>query len=93
MNAWAAYSRRLGENLKAARVRTGLTQEQVARGARISTFTYQKMECGESNPGTPSNPRLQTLISLSLVLGDDLTALLPRPPVALVLAVLSRDGG
>lgn len=88
---WVAYSRDLGRNLQAARIRVGLTQERVALGAGISTFTYQKMENGESNPGTPSNPRLQTLLCLSVVLEEDLCRLLPRPSITLEKAVPRRS--
>lgn len=76
---WAAYSRVFGANLQRARLRLGLTQERVAHAAGLSTFTYQKLEKGESNPGTAANPRLQTLVSLSLVLGVPVADLLPIP--------------
>ena len=49
------------------------------------------MENGESNPGTPSNPRLQTLICLSVVLEEDLCRLLPRVSANLEKAVLQRS--
>lgn len=91
LDPWVAYSRDLGRNLQAARSRVGLTQERVALSAGISTFTYQKMENGESNPGTPSNPRLQTLICLSVVLEEDLCRLLPRVSANLEKAVLQRS--
>ncbi|MDQ1135763.1 transcriptional regulator with XRE-family HTH domain [Microbacterium sp. SORGH_AS 1204] len=90
---WADYSRKLGRNLQTARIDAGLTQEQVAHDARISTFTYQKLENGESNPGTPANPRLQTLVSLAVVLRVDITHLLPPPSFALVGMITSRTHG
>lgn len=81
---WLAYMDLLGANLRSARLAAGMTQERVALSAGISLFTYQKMEKGESNPGTPANPRLQTLLALSAVLGvrigdlvPDLEALVP----------------
>jgi DNA-binding XRE family transcriptional regulator len=74
---WNAYARALGANLHRAREAAGLTQERVAHAAGISTFTYQKLEKGESNPGTPANPRLQTLVSLAEVLGITPAELLP----------------
>lgn len=61
-----------------------MTQERVAHAAGLSTFTYQKLEKGESNPGTAANPRLQTLISLSLVLEIDVADLLPVPTADLL---------
>lgn len=81
---WAEYARELGANLQRVRISAGLSQERVAHRAGISTFTYQKLEKGESNPGTPANPRLQTLIALSLVLDIEVEKLLPKPHSALV---------
>jgi transcriptional regulator with XRE-family HTH domain len=74
---WMTYMGELGANLRAARLATGLTQEDVAVRARISLFTYQKLEKGESNPGTPANPRLQTLLALSAVLEVSIQDLVP----------------
>lgn len=75
---WEVYARELGVNLLRAREASRLSQERVAHAAGISTFTYRKLEKGESNPGTPANPRLKTLIALSEILAVDLTKLLPR---------------
>ena len=75
---WETYARELGINLSRARDASGLSQERVAHAAGISTFTYRKLEKGESNPGTPANPRLKTLVALSEVLDLDLIVLLPR---------------
>jgi transcriptional regulator with XRE-family HTH domain len=81
---WERYARELGVNLNRARKAGGLSQERAAHAAGISTFTYRKLEKGESNPGTPANPRLKTLMALSEVLDIDLAELLPRqrPPIA-----------
>lgn len=81
---WVRYARQLGVNLLRARDAAGLSQERVAHAAGISTFTYRKLEKGESNPGTPANPRLKTLVALSEVLDIPLIALLPgdAPKVA-----------
>lgn len=84
--AWEKYAHDLGANLQRARAASGLTQERVARSAGISTFTYQKLEKGASNPGTGANPRLQTLVALSLVLGVELHDLIPYPPTAMRVA-------
>jgi transcriptional regulator with XRE-family HTH domain len=78
--AWIAYARALGAALGAARVRRELSQERVAHAAGISTFTYRKLEKGESNPGTAANPRLVTLVALAEVLRVPLAELLPRDP-------------
>lgn len=74
---WMTYMGEFGANLRRARLDAGLTQEDVAVSARISLFTYQKLEKGESNPGTPANPRLQTLLALSAVLGVSIEDLVP----------------
>lgn len=63
------YAHRLAQRLRILRDEHGLTQEYVAHHAGISTFTYQKFEKGESNPGKPLNPRLSTLIALAHVFG------------------------
>ncbi|MBD8207780.1 helix-turn-helix transcriptional regulator [Microbacterium sp. CFBP 8790] len=80
---WVDYAQGFGCKLQRARTEAGLSQERVALGAGISTFTYQKLEKGESNPGTPANPRLQTLVSLALVLGLKVEDLLPPLPLEL----------
>ncbi|MDR6199313.1 transcriptional regulator with XRE-family HTH domain [Microbacterium sp. SORGH_AS428] len=79
---WTQYCRMLGDNLSAARAARGLSQEQVARAAGLATFTYQKLEKGESNPGSPANPRLHTLVSLALVLNLELATMLPSADLA-----------
>jgi transcriptional regulator with XRE-family HTH domain len=75
---WEQYVRELGINLARARQAAGLSQEKVAHAAGISTFTYRKLEKGESNPGTPANPRLRTLANLAEVLNISIVALLTR---------------
>lgn len=74
---WMAFARRLGDNLREARLARGLSQERTAHLAGLAGFTYQKFEKGESRPGTPMNPRLSTLIALSQVLEVPVTDLLP----------------
>jgi transcriptional regulator with XRE-family HTH domain len=76
-DAWERYVRDLGVRLQQLRLAAGLTQERLAVAADISSFTYRKLEKGESNPGTPANPRLRTLLALAEVLDVDLTELLP----------------
>ncbi|TQK72185.1 helix-turn-helix protein [Nocardioides sp. SLBN-35] len=75
--SWQAYARELGLNLQRARMASGFSQERVAHLAGIAGFTYQKYEKGESRPGTPMNPQLLTLVSLSQVLDVPLAGLLP----------------
>lgn len=81
---WEVYARDLGLNLLRAREASGMSQERLANAAGVSTFTYRKLEKGESNPGTPANPRLRTLVALAEILGIDLVQLLPptAPKVA-----------
>jgi transcriptional regulator with XRE-family HTH domain len=81
---WEVYARDLGLNLLRAREASGMSQERLANAAGVSTFTYRKLEKGESNPGTPANPRLRTLVALAEILGIDLIQLLPptAPKVA-----------
>ena len=74
---WTTYMQEFGANLRRSRLDAGLTQEMVAVRAGISLFTYQKLEKGESNPGTPANPRLQTLLALSAVLDVSVQELVP----------------
>ncbi len=57
-----------------------MSQEQVAHAAGLATFTYRKLEKGESNPGTAANPRLRTLVFLAEVLDIPLHDLVPPPP-------------
>lgn len=77
---WDQYAAALGIALARARETRGLSQEQTAHRAGIATFTYRKLENGESNPGKPANPRLRTLVALADVLGVPTAALLPPDP-------------
>lgn len=79
------YSRELGVRLHQLRIERGLTQERLAAAADITTYTYRKLEKGESNPGTPANPRLRTLLALAEVLDVQLVEILPPriPQVAI----------
>ncbi len=82
-DAWTEYAAALGLALARARARRGLSQERVAHAAGLSTFTYRKLEKGESNPGTPANPRLRTLVALAEVLEIPMAALLPPDPAGI----------
>lgn len=81
---WERYARELGTRLHQLRIASGLTQERLAVAANITSYTYGKLEKGESNPGTPANPRLRTLVALAEVLEVEVAELLPsfRPGVA-----------
>lgn len=77
-DSWEAFARDLGLRLQRARAATGLSQEKVAHAAGISTFTYRKLEKGESNPSTPANPRLRTLAALAEILNTSIHDLIPE---------------
>lgn len=76
-SVWVVYARELGHNIQRERARVGYTQDRVAYEAGLSRYTYQKLEKGESRPGTPANPTVKTLLAVAQVLGVDLTDLLP----------------
>lgn len=80
---WNDFVRELGVRLLRARAGKKMSQEQVAHAAGLATFTYRKLEKGESNPGTAANPRLRTLVALAEVLEVPLRDLLPTPPEGL----------
>ena len=71
-------ARALGLRLQALRHRVGRTQERVAADAGLSRNHYQLLERGLSDRahGTPANPRLSTLISLSVALDTSVAELL-----------------
>ena len=75
--AWDGYARELGHNIQRERARVRYSQDRVAYEAGLSRYTYQKLEKGESRPGTPANPTVKTLLAVAQVLGVDLTDLLP----------------
>lgn len=74
---WRTYAAAIGVNLQTARHARGLSQEDVAYRARLTRYTYQKYEKGESKPGEPMNPTIRTLLALSMVLGVTIDDLLP----------------
>ena len=74
---WESYARDIGRNIQRHRVERGYSQERVAYEAQLSRYTYQKLEKGESRPGDPATPRLQTLLAIAQVLEVELTDLLP----------------
>ena len=75
---WPEFGREIGVRLQRARERRGLSQERTAHLAGIASYTYQKLEKGESRPGSPLNPRLSTLLSLCEVLEISLADLVPE---------------
>lgn len=79
---WEEFGREIGVRLQRAREKRGLSQERTAHLAGIASYTYQKLEKGESRPGSPLNPRLSTLLSLCEVLEISVVDLIPdvTPP-------------
>jgi transcriptional regulator with XRE-family HTH domain len=75
---WEAFGREIGVRLQRAREKRGLSQERTAHLAGIASYTYQKLEKGESRPGSPLNPRLSTLLSLCEVLEISVVDLIPE---------------
>ena len=75
---WSAYVKRLATMLRQARDDARLSQEEVAYGAGLTRYTYQKYEKGESRLSTPANPTLRSFLALSQVLGVPVAALIPR---------------
>lgn len=68
---------RQGDGLRAARIKAGITQEEVARRAGISVRTVRHVERGQVR-----NPRHETLARMAQVVGCDLAAALGREPGA-----------
>lgn len=60
-----------------ARRRLGLSQEQVAERAGITSVTYGYLERGVDKNGLPPNPTLDTLVRVASTLG--LLRPTPRP--------------
>ncbi|GMM95678.1 helix-turn-helix domain-containing protein [Microbacterium sp. MTN4-26] len=75
---WDAYARAIGTNIQRQRLARGYSQDRVAYEANLSRYTYQKLEKGESRPGTPANPTVRTLLAVAQVLGIGLAEILPE---------------
>lgn len=59
----------VGRNIKALRLRLGLSQEEIAQDAQITTSHWGSIERGSSNP------TLETLVSVADALHVDITCL------------------
>ncbi len=66
----------LGKRIKDLRYSHDMTQEQVTFAAGVAKRTYCLLEKGSSRPGTPANPRLETMLRLADVFRIDLVELL-----------------
>ncbi len=84
-DAWDRYARELGQNIQRERARVRYSQDRVAYESGLSRYTYQKLEKGESKPGTPANPTVKTLLAVAQVLDVQLTDLLPSVPPDLTI--------
>lgn len=73
MDSNAKASRALGSAVRDARLRRGLTQEQVAASAGIGTSTLRQIEAGNAH-----GPSLFAVLRLVAALGEDL-AILDEP--------------
>lgn len=62
----------LANSLRAARSRFGLSQEQTAIRAGLSTFAYHRLEQISSNDHAAANPTLETLLRVCAALNLDL---------------------
>src|SRR5690606_3089039 len=81
--SWNNYTRELGARLHRLRVDRGFSQERLAYAAGITRYTYQKLEKGESVPGSAANPSLRNIMAIAQQLGVSLDELLPTPWPAL----------
>lgn len=89
--AWAAFAKEFGHNLRRARDTRRLTQEQLIERAGISLYAYQQYERGASTRGgAPTNPRLATVLAICEVLEVPIAELLPDVPSLTALGVTSR---
>lgn len=70
------FAKKLSRRFKRLRKERGLSQERTAYTAFVSPFTYLKYERGESNIGTPMNPKLYTLLALADAFGVSILDLL-----------------
>ena len=65
----------LGKELKEARLKTGLTQAEVAKKVKISTMSYQRYEYGERVPDAYMVQRLAKVLNTTVpklfTLADD----------------------
>jgi transcriptional regulator with XRE-family HTH domain len=75
----------LGENIKALRLKKGLTQQSLADQLRLSRSTLAKYESGERIPD------IHTLLSISRILETDFGTLLNLPPAVQQIGELKSD--
>ncbi|WP_454296807.1 helix-turn-helix transcriptional regulator [Salana multivorans] len=76
---WADFAREVGIRVQRQRVARGWSQQALADAAGVGRYTVQKLEKGESAPGSAANPTLRTVMALAQVLGVTLDDLTPGP--------------
>lgn len=76
---WREFAQSLALQLRRLRLRTGLSQEEVAHRANLSRFIYRQYENGESRRGFPANPALRSIIAIAQVFEEPIEELLPSP--------------
>lgn len=76
-SSWAAFARRLGDNLGRLREERGFSQEQTIARAGISRQTYQRIERGALPLNKVANPTLSTLLAICSALDVDINEVIP----------------
>jgi len=74
---WASRAQDMGSRLRHARVRAGLSQEQLGIRAGVSRNHVHLLETGRSSPVLDANPRLRMIYKLATALGIAPIELLP----------------
>lgn len=76
-SSWEAYAKELGLELQRRRTAAGLTQEDLAHRAGLTRTHYQQVEKGYWSKDRPSNPSIKLLARLAMVLGLEVSDLVP----------------
>jgi transcriptional regulator with XRE-family HTH domain len=74
---WTARPAEIGGRIRAARLRAGLTQEQLGLRAGVSRNHVHLLETGRSSPTLAANPRLRMVYELAAALRVTPLDLLP----------------
>ena len=74
---WHDRARDMGERLRKARLRSGMSQEQLGLKAGVSRNHVHLLETGRSSPALDANPRIRMVYKLAAALGIAQLELLP----------------
>jgi transcriptional regulator with XRE-family HTH domain len=74
MSRFESYLSKVGQNLKSARMKIGITQSEIADQSGIEYRYYQRMEAGKVNM------TLQSLFRLAQILGTKIHILTNESP-------------